>query len=625
MLFPVEDPFSVLSAVVPEPMSRPDVIPVFPALEPSTSTQPPPLAPIHILPTQDIPTLSIPSTSSTALPKLKKHAKPAKRRHWVVNHNALVRRAAKDAAGEDQPAPEWKSAREPLAADFGSYAVLPALLAEEKRRKDGAAEASLPEGFFEALRESLQDLPEVSSSSAAEMDGDGDERYWEGKAGAAQAYIRDVVYGGVDGYAYVRSLAEFLTPSEPVVSLKLLFLITLLNAYVQERGGEPPTYGALGMPVARWVEENVVDPLTDGRHRVLRDAAKLLNGLPPTPPLSAPSTPPPSHAPLSIDIPHQIDLSLHAYPAAARALAALQTIYASKIDLAALLRAPDELFRAEDAWAGRAFRERRRREMDEALARDPAKNAAAYLRWAIEEHREAEASAGSAVGAAGAGNGASAKGEGESGGTSKAEEAEMLAYALEVAADELLRLARGEREVVSGADTADGERGNKLEDHDGARPEPAPHSAAATELAGGSEPQLQDRDVDGDVVMKTEDEPLPDEGHAVAAPAAASAALSPAPSPTSLPPAVNGSAALHGTNGSTAVTVSSAVEGEGSADAGAVSLKEEVEEEEEDPVFKKLRLNLLALAKRAPLDQIMKLPAELVPAHLRHIVPTTDA
>ena len=48
-------------------------------------------------------------------------------------------------------------------------------------------------------------------------------------------------------------------------------------------------------------------------------------------------------------------------------------------------------------------------------------------------------------------------------------------------------------------------------------------------------------------------------------------------------------------------------------------------EEGEDPVLKKLRLNLLALAKRAPLDQIMKLPPELVPAHLRHIVPTADA
>jgi len=43
---------------------------------------------------------------------------------------------------------------------------------------------------------------------------------------------------------------------------------------------------------------------------------------------------------------------------------------------------------------------------------------------------------------------------------------------------------------------------------------------------------------------------------------------------------------------------------------------------EDDPAAKKLRLTLLALAKRAPLDKIAPLPAALVPAHIRKIVPT---
>lgn len=42
----------------------------------------------------------------------------------------------------------------------------------------------------------------------------------------------------------------------------------------------------------------------------------------------------------------------------------------------------------------------------------------------------------------------------------------------------------------------------------------------------------------------------------------------------------------------------------------------------EDPLIRRLRLNLLAIAKRAPIDRIAKLPPELVPAHIRHIVPT---
>lgn len=42
----------------------------------------------------------------------------------------------------------------------------------------------------------------------------------------------------------------------------------------------------------------------------------------------------------------------------------------------------------------------------------------------------------------------------------------------------------------------------------------------------------------------------------------------------------------------------------------------------EDAGLRELRLNLLALAKRAPLDKIRRLPVELVPEHIRHVVPT---
>jgi bromodomain-containing protein 7/9 len=55
-------------------------------------------------------------------------------------------------------------------------------------------------------------------------------------------------------------------------------------------------------------------------------------------------------------------------------------------------------------------------------------------------------------------------------------------------------------------------------------------------------------------------------------------------------------------------------------DAGDVKMKRNGDEE--DPAVRKLRLNLLALAKRAPLDKIALLPKELVPVHIRHFVPT---
>lgn len=315
------------------------------------------------------------------------------------------------------------------------------------------------------------------------------------------------------------------------------------------RDGEPPTYSELGAPVAQWVEKHVVDPLTGGRHGMLRDAVHILNNFPPTPPHSPTSssfTLPhsvPASTPPSDTIRHQIEQSLHTYPAASRALQLLQDIHAGKIDLPSLIRAPDELFHAEDVWAGRAYREKRKREMDEALARDPEKNAAAYLQWAIAEHREAEAGSGIKGGPGGV-----------------ADEAAMLAYALHIAGEDIARLARGDvkREFDSGGEEADEE----MDEKDGGR------SAETTDKEESEEAS----DVDGDVIMKTEDEE---------------------PAKGAVAPVKTESAAA--------------------------------EAEAEDPMLKKVRLNLLALAKRAPLDQIMKLPPQLVPAHLRHIVPTADA
>ena len=55
---------------------------------------------------------------------------------------------------------------------------------------------------------------------------------------------------------------------------------------------------------------------------------------------------------------------------------------------------------------------------------------------------------------------------------------------------------------------------------------------------------------------------------------------------------------------------------------GTLNLKLESGECEEDARLRTLRLNLLALAKRAPLDKIQRLPVELVPEHIRQFVPT---
>ncbi len=60
------------------------------------------------------------------------------------------------------------------------------------------------------------------------------------------------------------------------------------------------------------------------------------------------------------------------------------------------------------------------------------------------------------------------------------------------------------------------------------------------------------------------------------------------------------------------------------ASAGEIIGPGEAEENaiKERDLETELRMNLIALAKRAPLDQIAKIPQELVPPHLRHVIPT---
>jgi bromodomain-containing protein 7 len=244
----------------------------------------------------------------------------------------------------------------------------------------------------------------------------------------------------------------------------------------------PLTYEALGMPLARYVEETVIDPLTDGRHCLVREASKRLVD---------------PHTPIDVSTASQVDRSLYVLPHSARALVELRKIYTHLLDMAALIREKDELFKADEVWAGRAHLEEQARLREEEQRHAEAEHERAlgdgagsssamqYLAFAIKSHEQAQA----AVGAL------------------QTESAETLRHALDFSADLIVQLA------------------NRA----GAPPE--------------------------------ED-----------------------------------------------------VKSEGDADG----------EKTEDPLVRQLRLNLLSLAKRAPLDKISRLPSDLVPESIRHIVPTME-
>ena len=363
-------------------------------------------------------------------------------------------RRAKDTNDEEISEP-WKEPREHHHLDHGSFAALVDQLVEES--KSTHVDLTGAENLLQLIRSSIDtNLPDYDLAVQAK-DNAGDEAYWKQKAGQAEDYLRDVVYGGPEGVAYVRSLA----------------------AFVHHEGPKPPRdhsvsdpLDGLGMSLADWVVDNVVDPLTDGRHRLLRETASHLE------------TPQADYTEVS----ELVDRSLRLLPQAAQDLVALKAMSGTLLDMASLIRKPDELFIADDVWAGASYMEEQRRQREEerekALVESPAKNAAEYLAFAIQSHKEAESPRPKPA----------------------FEGPDVLLHALDWSADVIEEFAGRKKRPFDAMDVDDDEKAN-----------------------------------------------------------------------------------------------------------------------EEEPRMRKFRLNLLALSKRAPLEKVARLPAELVPMHIRHVIPTLES
>lgn len=272
------------------------------------------------------------------------------------------------------------------------------------------------------------------------------------------------------------------------------------------------------MPLAKWVEQHIVDSLTEGRHSLIRETASQLAVQSSAAGISQFETPKGQQ-----ELATQVSASLHLYPSATLALSALLQIRTHKIDMGALIKTPEELFLSEEEWAGKIFKEKRR-----LLKREDGKAQAAQDDGMEVEEPErtwmdVDASLGTGAGEGGHGQDNEYELEGP------AELNVVLDYVAGVIVN-LDRRIRGQVGVTNGLSTKRGPDVGLLG---------APNGE-----------------------VKREENAGPDQS----------------------PP----------------------------APAGA----------DEDPTLRNLRLNLLALAKRAPLDTIARLPKDLVPEHIRHFVPT---
>ncbi|KAH8111567.1 hypothetical protein DFH11DRAFT_1512762 [Phellopilus nigrolimitatus] len=482
----MEHPFTILQQLVPDPPSLPNLVPLI-----STQPVPPELvegtpAPVEGSQTSDEkqddqssqnaqgPIAVPPKALSTIFADAGKHnfANPPtstaqignkKLRHWTILRNPpRATRAREEEDDGAQSGPQAKR-RRVEASDYGPFATLLGTLAAENGLKADNFEELFGsnEKILQQIRTSIERRePPAAPPTATDDDTEG--------VLDADEYIRDVVYGGVDGLAYFRSLAEFVGEC---------------NGRVKQETEASVLPGCLGMPLAQWVETHIVDELTQGNHAVLRATAHALSG----------------GADAASDargLARYLAFAGQDKTGTRAKMRELQDLAdpLAQIDIAALLHAPDELFVAENEWAGREYQA------------PPTSSASApavggnTLPAPVGGQEQGAHTSGASVGA-------------------YHDTAGAIEHALLAGAEALRELGR-RMQGGSGSDT----------------------DAAA--------------DADGDGTITT---------------------------------------------------------------AGASAEKGD---EVEVALARRTRLNLIAVAKRAPIDRIARLPPELVPLHIRHIVPT---
>jgi len=313
----VEDPFSVLSALVPDPpCTIPLVTPVFP---PPPSQQDPsqqitlPL-PINVPTPTKIP---ISATTTPAAPVSQQTPtesdSKSKYRHWTITRPTPQRGKAKEPTVEERPpTPEWRKPRPLHTADYGLF---PSLATTDSSSPGGKPEVlATQEQLFGALYTSLENSAVAVSSDSETSSSSTINKQATATATAtatvAQGWLREVVYGGWDGLAYTRSIAEFVAPCanpNPNPSPD--------EAKVEDDVSDRGSLDA-NATLAEYVDTVLVNELTEGRHRTMEAA-------------------------VAVPAPDE-QRNLHPTP----------VVPLTQLDLGSLISAPNELFDAENAWVG---------------------------------------------------------------------------------------------------------------------------------------------------------------------------------------------------------------------------------------------------------------------------------
>lgn len=363
-----------------------------------------------------------------------------------------------------------------------------------------------------------------------------------------------------------------------------------------------------GLSLAEYVSRRVLDPLTDGRHSILGETARQILQENTSPNLSSQlsdrpsysSAYPPSHPFLQTSFPQpSISTSTSPHPLSQTITTALSTraplthsidallaLHTAQLDMAVLVRRPEEFFLSDQAWFGRGV---------------GGAGGVYPVSLDTQGSSQAQAGGGEVMGSISPSTNA-ALGPGQNAGLGQTGAPEMpprippdqvYAYSLRYNANVIERLLvkRQMAEVVDfnprsvdgGLESSVSDmKGEKMDVDEGRMDEDEEVKLEALEM----------NRVDLDVKQEDHAPVTVLSGPGVVG------AIPIQPLPASLPPSL--------------ATISSHASGTGA------------ETDDEDKVMKHLRLNLLALAKRAPIEKVARLPKELVPVHIRGHIPVLE-
>jgi bromodomain-containing protein 7 len=213
----MEDPFSVLSILLPEPRSKPPLASLYQSSDPYFPS------PVNLPPNRPEPQLRTVENPKGTKPK---------RRHWTIVRNTPGRRGKDREAAGDEELPEWKVPHAPHSTDYGVFATLVGHVSHEYRVQNIGTDLGSEAQLFGVLRHSIDRGVSWKHPSWTNDDLDlSEEGYWARRGRGAEDFLRDVVYGGVDGLAYVRSLAEFVKSPPQEVRTCTLHTCTMSNSY----------------------------------------------------------------------------------------------------------------------------------------------------------------------------------------------------------------------------------------------------------------------------------------------------------------------------------------------------------------------------------------------------------